>query len=77
VSGETDVKQLEERDDSLSACWEVAKAGKCYLAEGWSSMFNFRFIVYGLSVVFCHFVFFLCLTPGGEGRQLSMRHMGF
>jgi len=36
VSGETDVRELQEKDDSLSACWEMAKAGKgdCTIDNG-------------------------------------------
>ena len=60
VSGETDVKQLEERDDNLSACWEVAKAGKGYLAERMGEYVQFSLYCVWLvccTLSFCIFVY--------------------
>jgi len=52
VSDGTDVKQLEERDDSLSTFLEVARAGKGYLAERIGKCARFLF----------HFVWLVCCT---------------
>ena len=36
VSSDTGLRELQEKDDSLSACWEMAKAGKgdCIIDDG-------------------------------------------
>jgi len=72
VSGGTDIKQLEERDDSLSVCWEVARTAKGYLAERIGECVRFLLHLSGWYVVYGHFIF-LCLIPGGDGRQPRMR----
>jgi len=61
MSGETDVKQLEEGDDSLSACWDVVKAGKGYLAERMGEYVQFSLycvwlvccLLYSVILYFC------------------------
>jgi len=50
VSDGTEVKQLKERDDSLSAFWEVARAGEGYLEEKIGVCIRFL----------CHFVWLVC-----------------
>ena len=69
VSGETDVKELQERDDSLSACWEMVKAGKrdCVIDNGYLAeriCECIRLSLYSIWLLCCLFSF--CIFVSGS-----------
>jgi len=67
VSDGTDVKQLEERDDSLSAFLEVSRVGEGYLAEGIGKCVRFLFHFFLAGMLYSVILYFCVWLPVGRG----------
>ena len=63
VSGETDVKEPQEKDDSLNACWKMVRAGKDYLAERMGEYVQFS--LYFVWLV-CYILSFCIFVSGSQ-----------